>query len=254
MSERYPEAAIFGTEIRNLTSSIVGQDYQLSVWRLPDYSSSEKAYPVLYVLDGNFSMGMATDIARWLVFAKEIPEIMIVGVGQPIHSYEEFGNNRNRDYSPITHPDLPGSGGAPRFLAFLENELIPFVDANYRTDPANRSIWGYSFSGLFAIYALLHKPDLFQRYIAGSPSLSWCEQAIFSYENALAERQSALPANVYISLGSLEDIGRTTIDEFARLLRSRNYEGLNLQTEILDGETHFSGFARSFIRGVKTIY
>jgi predicted alpha/beta superfamily hydrolase len=69
----------------------------------------------------------------------------------------------------------PTSGGADRFLDFIQTELIPEIDRRYRTE-ACRIFTGHSLGGLIAIYILVNCPEMFQAYIASSPSLWWDDQ------------------------------------------------------------------------------
>jgi predicted alpha/beta superfamily hydrolase len=254
LSASYPEVTIFHSETRTLTSSIVGQEYKISIWLPPSYSDSEKAYPVLYLLDGNLSFGLATDAVLALTFGQEIPELIIVGIGYPIQSYDDWGNNRNRDYTPTALEDIPGSGGAKNFLAFIETDLIPFVDKNYRTDQKDRAISGYSLGGLFVLYVLLSKPDLFNRYSAGSPSVNWDNRIIFQYEMDFASNRPSLPLKLFISVGSLEETERVQIEEFSTIFNRRSYDGLDFKMLVLEDETHLSGLAPAIARGIKVIF
>jgi predicted alpha/beta superfamily hydrolase len=93
--------------------------------------------------------------------------------------------DRTRDLTP-THADIknpdgtvtafPTSGGADRFLDFIQTELIPEIEKRYRTAPY-RIFAGRSLGGLLAIHALFTRPDLFNAYIAVSPSSPWRNQS-----------------------------------------------------------------------------
>src|SRR5262249_16994925 len=90
MSEQYPRAALFGTEARTLFSTIRGRDYHLSV-ALPDsYTTSPQAYPVIYVLDGDFNFGVAAGLTRFSNWFRKVPELIIVGIGYVIQTPYEF--------------------------------------------------------------------------------------------------------------------------------------------------------------------
>ena len=67
----------------------------------------------------------------------------------------------------------PGSGGAAKFLRFITEELIPYVEDNYRTDSPN-VIYGGSNAGLFTVYAIFTAPEKIQAAIAGSPMIGHC--------------------------------------------------------------------------------
>jgi len=79
-----------------------------------------------------------------------------------------------------------------RFLKVINQEIIPFIESNYRVLETGRGLAGYSFGGLFALYALLHTPKTFTHYIAGSPSM-W--KQLFQYEQEYAENHNDLPAH-----------------------------------------------------------
>jgi predicted alpha/beta superfamily hydrolase len=70
--------------------------------------------------------------------------------------------------------------GAHDYLAFVERELIPYIEARYRADPQRRALGGHSLGGLFGAYALLTKPELFQHYILSSPSLWFHENVTWN--------------------------------------------------------------------------
>lgn len=254
MALPYPEATVFHSHARKLSSTVVGQDYRISVGLPPSYDGSNTAYPVVYVLDENTSFGLASNAAVALMFGQEMPEVLIVGIGYDITSYEDWGRYRDRDYTPTPTNDMPGAGGATAFLSFIETELVPFIDSNYRTIPGSRAIYGYSLGGLFVLFALLSKPELFTRYAAGSPSLRWDEQVLFRIEQDAAMLRTSLPATLCLSIGALETDRRADMEMFVTTLRSRRYEGLKLTLLVLEGETHFSALAPAFVHAMKTIF
>ena len=156
--------------------------------------------------------------------------------------------------TPTPTEDIPGSGGAEQFLHFLQTELIPFIDSSYRTNPNDRAITGHSFGGLFVLYALLQRPDLFQRYCAGSPVPDYDDRVLFEFEEEFALINSDLPVNLAIVVGTLEGPTAVSTQEFCANLSSRDYEGLKLKFLLLEGETHFSVIAPLMVKGWKAIY
>jgi predicted alpha/beta superfamily hydrolase len=171
MSEHYPRTALFGTEERTLFCPALGREYHLSVALPESYSTSTQAYPVIYVLDGDLFFGMAaglTPIARWCV---GVPEVIIVGISYGMESYAQWVELRERDFKIPEVRDAPLDSAANLFLDALTQEMIPFIEANYRTIPSDRCLFGYSSSGFFVLYALFHQPDAFQRYLSGSGDL-----------------------------------------------------------------------------------
>src|SRR4051795_7184847 len=158
MREQHPRAALFGTEERTLFSTIRGREYHLSV-ALPDsYKTSTQAYPVIYVLDGDFNFGVAAGVTGFRNWVSSVAELIIVGIGYGIETSEEFAQFRDLDF------DIPGVPGASPdsvpnlFLEALTQEIIPFINANYRTVPSDRTLQGYSSSGFFVLYTLFQQP------------------------------------------------------------------------------------------------
>ena len=120
-------------------------------------------YDVLYVLDGDGNTKLAMDVQRFIEDEAYMPKIIVVGV---------LNTDRNRDLTPTHVDDNKTSGGADKFLRFLKNELIPYINKTYPSNGDN-TIFGHSFGGLFVTYALLNDPQVFQSYIAADPSYWW---------------------------------------------------------------------------------
>jgi len=249
----YPQATIFHSEARSLASSVVGQEFSIPVWLPPSYAESDRTYPVLYVLDANICFGMAADVVTSLLFGQEIPEIIVVGIGYPVQSYADWLKLRARDLTPTAMDEIPGSGGADRFLFFLRTELLPFIETNYRADSTDRALSGYSYGGLFVLYALFSQPSLFRRSAASSPFVDWDGQFLLKFEADYASQHRALPATLFMSTGSLEK-DSTAIKNIEAILRARNYAGFHHEFLIFDGETHLSVVAPALVRGVKSIF
>lgn len=254
MRKSYPEATVFHSEARSLVSSAAGQEFRIPVWLPPSYAESDRSYPVLYILDANVFFGLATDAVTCLILGQEIPEIIVVGIQYPIRSLDEWGTARERDLTPTALDRCPGSGGADRFLTFLQSELIAFVEANYRVDATDRALWGYSLGGLFVLYTLFSQSRLFRRYAAGSPEISWDRQVLLKIEADFAAQQQGLSAELVMSVGALETEFAARLRDMDAILAKRNYAGLHYATLVFEGETHFSGPGPALARGLKSIF
>jgi predicted alpha/beta superfamily hydrolase len=215
---------------------------------------------VVYLLDADRSFGMAKDILEWLNWFQEVPELIIVGIAYG-EGTAQWWQRRSRDYMPSkdstrTWGEWPLAGGGEAFLQFIAQELIPFVDATFRTQGNDRAVAGLSFGGLFAAYVLLSQPDLFNRYIMISPPFLWDNKAMFKCEEVFSRSHDTLNASVYSAVGGLDD--RETIiapwQEFFAILENRNLQGLRLTKEIVVGETHISIYPAGFTRGLKCVF
>ena len=107
-----------------------------------------------------------TDLTRVMTICGQFPDTIVVGIGYPVEEpleegLQQWGRLRARDLTPIVEePNESGqsrqTGGAAEFLSFIQTELIPTIERDYRVDPANRVLAGHSFGGLFVLYVLFH--------------------------------------------------------------------------------------------------
>jgi predicted alpha/beta superfamily hydrolase len=156
-------------------------------------------------------------------------------------------------YTPTPEARLPGSGGAQKFLAFLKTELIPFVEANYRADPAQRVLLGSSLGGLFTLYVMFTEPALFSAYVSSSPAVQYGDRAAFKQEAAYAAKHKNLPVRLFLSVGELEDLAQP-VKEFARTVAGRGYNGLKMESRVIEGERHSGNKPEAFNRGLRFVF
>ncbi|MBK9098825.1 MAG: alpha/beta hydrolase [bacterium] len=240
---------LYNTSERLMFSDSVKDTFRILISVPDNYSTTDKKFPVLYVLDGDIAFGLAASIARYLQIGDNIPELIIVGIGYG-SADKSAGEKRRRDYRPIE------SGGAENFLLFIENELIPLIDSNYRTIPGNRTINGYSIGGLFGLYSLFTKPEIFNRYIIGSPGLAWDDYSIFNYEETSTDKISDKKLKIFISVGSDESDEKffNPIDNLVTQIQDRNYSGVKLEAKVFDGSTHLMGPPESLTHGLISVF
>jgi predicted alpha/beta superfamily hydrolase len=219
---------------------------------------------VIYVADGHWFFS-SFPILRWL----PIPPAIVVGIGYPTDDSSEIYRLRVRDFLPTRDEKrmkiirdrrqiTVEPGGGKRFLSFLREELFDFIDTHYRTEPADRTFFGYSWGGTFGVYTLFDQPHTFQRYILGAPDLNWDGQICFSYERAYAEKHTELPIKLYLGVGTLdEDLiehNFSLLVKFHAILQSRNYLGLEMHFDILNNETHVSSPLPIASRGLRAVF
>jgi hypothetical protein len=127
------------------------------------YEFRKDSSQLIFLLDGNNKSFFDYTVAskRFLeqnsvdLSDYKAPQSIIIGIEQAENRWDDFGDSIN----------------SPKFLSFLENEIIPYVNLNYRT--VNYKILiGHSLGGRFAMNVLLNKPDLFNATIAASPAFS----------------------------------------------------------------------------------
>lgn len=238
-----------------IKSTGAGWTYDVYVHLPAGYAATApQKYPVLYVVDGDNDFSPTLEYLGLLMAEYHIPEPIVVAIGDG-GLIGTPGNKRNRDFSPTATPALPGSGGGPAFLGFIEQELFPFVEKTYRADPAQRTYYGYSMGGLFGTYVLFKKPTLFQNILLGSPALGYDKEGIFAIEQAYHATHPALPVHVFLEVGELETPGqRQPYQRLVRLLETRHYQGLDLHAVIQDHVTHLTGKPTTMLKALGWAY
>lgn len=255
MANSLPLATIFNTEVRDFPSTIMGINYQISTWFPPGYPKPGYKYPVIYLTDAEILLGQIAPMILFLIVGGMVPECLIIGLGHPVSSLDEWAEARNIDYDPPENPEgEPGQKRADDFLSFLKKELIPFIETTYPVDPLDRCLAGFSSGGMFTLYALLHEPDLFLRYLIGSAIFDSMLPYFLAYEQQLAKERKALPVHAFFSTGELEENVVPSFHRFIDTLKRRSYEGLHLETLIDAGEGHFSTSPTAFCKGFKALY
>jgi predicted alpha/beta superfamily hydrolase len=253
---RNDESPLPDTEVHHLRSAHVGDVFKVLIGH--PGTAAEGPRPVLVMADPWAGFGTAVEMTRILRFNEQLPELVVVGVGYRSTRMRDIHRQRTRDLTPP---------GADAFLAFLRDELMPWLGGRHGADPADATFLGYSLGGLFATHVLLTAPATFRRYAIGSPSLWWDEGAIFAREEAFAAANTDLPARVHYSVGGretpegrarfveqlppdlraaaeAEDAAEGVVDMVADMqrmvtaLRGRGYPSLELESEVLAGEHH----------------
>ena len=238
------------TELKTLISAEVGDTFYIYIRVPKNYSSSNNTYPVLYLLDADISFNMATSIIRYMQYGSYLPDLIIVGIGYGTMMSDEEKNFRERDYS-ISHIDqLPISGKGENFLKFIKNELVLFVEKEYRVN-SDKILSGFSLGGLFTIYTLLNEPQLFESYIAGSPYLSKdIDLIIEMLEGANFQEKKKL----FISLGEQENI-EEYFAPVGKLMESlKNKSNIQTKFEIFKNGTHFTTPPEALVYGLKFVF
>jgi predicted alpha/beta superfamily hydrolase len=239
------------TYVHALTSSVDGQEYKIFVALPPGYSDASKRFPQLYLLDAQADFPLVQGLVAGQVQDGYVPPLLLVGITWG-GANPNYGQLRMRDLTP-TKGRLPQTGNAPNFLKFIKQDLLPFIDLQYRTT-RDRALVGHSAGGLFALYTLFHEPALFNRYLMASPSLGYDVDALTSYEKEYASRASRPPARIFMSLGELEGPKVAEFDDFARKLKDRNYPGLEIDTRIIGDAGHSASQAGGYLEGLRALY
>ena len=204
----------------------------------PDYNEAS-SYPMVVMTDGVWRLSDHPEL-RPLMTSGQIQDVILVSIGYPnTYNYDVI---RKRDLQ--TNPDS--------FLHFIVDNLIPYLEEIYSVNPENMTLTGHSLGGYWAYYALFHNDTIgkntFTNYYIGSPSM-WANTAgkfMSTYEEEYYNRTQTLNANVYVTVGADEDKNFiSSIEDFYNDLQERNYSGLNLTYEKIEGYDHNTVFKPS---------
>jgi hypothetical protein len=196
LTENSKEDLVIGEKLQ-LYSQVLNENRDLNIYLPLGYSKdSLKTYPIIYLLDGSMDEDFI-HIAGLVQFGsfpwiKMIPESIVVGIGNV---------DRKRDFTYPTNnkkdlQDFPTTGHSAKFIQFIEEELQPYIDNNYKHN-STKTIIGQSLGGLLATEILFKKPALFDNYIIVSPSLWWDDESLLTQDPV----DNSEVKNIYVGVG-----------------------------------------------------
>ncbi len=222
-------AQIPATLTHHLESRHVGEKRDVFVSLPSKYAESGQRYPVVYLLDGeiNFNQGLIGGI-RYLESLGAIPEFILVGIKN---------TDRSKDVWPevFKTPQGDRGGRGNPFLAFLREELAPFIDQNYRTHDY-RILYGTSSSAFLAIHGMFQHPEAYRTYIASSAMLSSA-----SFQKNLGDLVKQWKGGTRRLLLVMGEHDYPTVIRLNAALKDRipyASEGLICSLKVLSGEAH----------------
>jgi len=216
---------------------------------LPDaYRNGDTRFPVLYLTDGPGHFSHTVGTMNFLANNGRIPQMIIVGVAN---------TDRTRDLTPeiLVSKDerFQNGGGADTFLNFFEQELIPYIEKNYRTQPY-RVFSGHSFGGLFALNAFLTKPEVFNAYISVSPSLWWDDKRLINDAKVFFNKTASLDRTLFLTMAAEGDRMIAPYNEFVNVVKESKVKGLIFANKEFDDEDHGSTVLRSQYFALKQVW
>jgi predicted alpha/beta superfamily hydrolase len=232
-------------QIITLKSAVLNEQRQIYV-SLPDgYDTLTSNLPVIYVLDAEYRFGIAQSIQSYFNITTRIPRAILIGIANPTKE------TRQRDYLPKAY-----GGEAEKFSKFLSEEVFEFVEQGYKASK-KRYLAGHSHGGVFVVYTLLNKPDLFEGYIAIDPSL----KHIYSDGDTLLNRElkdkRLYLASSDVAYGYLEDVAADMQADFAvfknRLYQTREKNKLSFKIDHIDDD-HGNSYIHGFSRGLRYVF
>lgn len=226
------------------------------VWvRMPAAAQPEKKenFPVLYITDAGVNVNEIGATIDFLADHNLMPPLIVVGIAN---------TDRVRDLTPtnagIRHSDgsmeaFPTSGGADKFLDFIEKELVPEIEGRYATQPY-RVIAGHSLGGLFAVHALMSRPALFNAGVATSPSLWWDDSRSVQAAADVLRKNDRFNKALFVALGNESGDIQEAFERFRKVIATQRPKDFLVKTEHLEQETHRTTELLGYYHGLRFIF
>jgi predicted alpha/beta superfamily hydrolase len=225
-----------------IDSKALGEARTITYSLPDDYYTGRNTYPVLYLLDGKTHFQHANGAVSFLSRMNIIPGIIVVS----IHNVD-----RSRDFSPAYDERIPTSGGADKFLAFLQDELTPAIAEKARVSDY-AILMGHSFGGTFAAHALNVKPDLFDAFIAVSPYLHFRENYVIREAEERIKPYSSRKS-IYLTVGDEPDYFEPII-MYSEIVRTKSEGTIDYKMEKMLEENHGTIPYISLFKGLRFIF
>jgi len=233
---------------QKLYSYVIGEERLLSI-RLPDnYENSTLNYPVLYHIYGDRIeqyFAEAVSVINNLGWGGIMPEVILIGIDE--------SNNRYRDLLP--HQLNGDSTGIDNFTRFFAEELIPYVNKNFRTKEY-RILVGPQVGANFALYSLVTTQGLFNAYIITNP-FRWQKgrELLFDKLNKNLLSIKSLKSFLFITHDVADDLereGNIYINKFKEIIKP-NGPGLQVHYNFLQNDYDFNS-RTGLEKGLRTLF
>jgi predicted alpha/beta superfamily hydrolase len=215
------QEAVLPHETFTLQSAALGEARRINVWTPPGYADGATRFPVLYMPDGGVEEDFPHVVATVdsAIRAGEMRPVIVVGIENTERRRDMTGPTRVHGDSAIA----PRVGGSAAFRRFIAGELMPEVRRRYRVT-SETAIVGESLAGLFIVETFLLQPDLFDTWIALSPSLWWNGEELVRTAAEHLRAHPRLRAALYLSSAG-DDVGPEAA-RLADVLRANAPAGL----------------------------
>lgn len=210
----------------------------------PDYFTSSKNYPVLYMQDGqNLFDNLTSFSGEWQV-DETLNNLFNQGdYGAIVVGIDNGGGNRLNEYSPWINAEY-GGGEGDEYMAFLAETLKPYIDANFRTrtEPTMNALVGSSMGALIATYGAAEYPLFFGKIGSFSPAYWFAMSDLNTYLNSAT---SYTNHRVYFVAGLNETTTMVTnINAIRNTMQNNGLTSSNTLTKFDSSGTHTETYWR----------
>jgi predicted alpha/beta superfamily hydrolase len=241
-------------DVHLIYSRVLNQDRQIYI-NVPKRDSADinKTLPVLYLLDGENHFHILSAYIEYLSHWQVIPPMIVVGIVSVDRVKDLTPTNSLINFDGEVDSKYKTSGGNEQFFNFIQQELMPYIETNYKTSPF-KVFAGHSFGGLTAINCMLMRPDMFDAYIAISPSL-W-----FGNKYVLRLAEQKLPdlpmrgKKIFYSVGNEGGNFRNDLLEFDALLEHNSLITFEHEYKYYPSEDHMTEPIPAYYDALRFVY
>ena len=219
-----------------LPSSTYGGTREINVWLPPGYAEGGRTYPVLYLLDGGTAwqdFHHISGLAQLGTVNGTTRDVILVGIA----SVDRRNELALRTENPELLARYPTLGHSDRFRRFIAEEVQPFVEGRFRTS-GETALMGESLAGLFVVETFLKEPQMFDAYVAVSPSLWWDGGRLASQAGAHLRDHSNQARTLILTLGDEGPEMQSGMDVLVANLRDHAMPGLTWSFTPRPTESH----------------
>lgn len=241
-------------DVHSIHSRVLDQDRQIYI-NVPKLDSADvnMPMPVLYLLDGENHFHILSAYVEYLRRWEIIPPMIVVGIVNADRAKDLTPVNSLTNFDGQVDPNYKTSGGNEQFFNFIQTELMPYIEANYEASTF-KIFAGHSFGGLTAIHCMLVRPDMFDAYIAISPSL-W-----FGNKYVLRLAEQKLPGlsfgnkKIFYSVGNEDGTFRDDLLRFDKLFKQDRLKTVEHAYRYYPGEDHMTEPIPAYYDALRFIY
>lgn len=245
-------------EVITIPSKVLNEERQIYI-HVPkrESASPNKTFPVLYLLDGENHFHILSAYIDYLSYYEIIPPIIVVGIISKDRRKDLTPTKSTIDYFGKIDSTYKTSGGNEHFFQFMQSELIPYIETNYKAG-SYKIFAGHSFGGITTINCMFTHPDMFNAYIAISPSLWWDNKYILKLAENKLTKSAYLNKMLFYSTGN-EGINEqnsfhTDVLKFDSLIVNRTPKGLLYKYKCYPEESHMSEPIVAYYDALRFIY
>ncbi|WP_459212231.1 alpha/beta hydrolase-fold protein [Aquimarina rhabdastrellae] len=211
-----------------IQSSILNQDRTIQIYVPDSYSDSTQEYPVLYILDGQwyFLSGVAVHTA--MKTPRSIPEMIVVGINTSNPLRRRLFGDENK-----------------KFTNFLVNEVIHYIDSNYRTNN-HRVVFGWESAAYYLSNLILQQSEIFDGVIITDGG--------YASEDKVKGFTSQKDVYLFMANSKKDIYYINSTDAFNKVLKDNAPQNLIWNYSLFNDEVHESLGHLALYKGLKYFY